>query len=351
MKIQAVLQFLESIAPPIYQESYDNAGLIVGDASTEVTDVLCCLDVTEAVVAEAITKKCNLIVAHHPIVFKGLKRFNGKNYVERVVIKAIKNDIAIYAIHTNLDNMLYQGVNTRIAEQLGLKHTQVLAPKKNLKKLYAFAEESILNNLRNELFEAGGGAINGQQQISYATLGVGTKDGIGKATLKLELLFPIAAQGKIQAVLASYEANHEVVYDIISIENTNMQIGSGMIGSLPKPMKEKAFFKYLTNKMQVTCIKHTALSGTPIKKVAFCGGAGGFLLKQAIRQQADIFITADYKYHEFFDADQRIIIADIGHYESEQFTINLLHEVLTQKFSNFAAHCTEVNTNPVSYYF
>lgn len=351
MKIQSVLQFLESIAPPIYQESYDNAGLIVGDASTEITDVLCCLDVTEAVVAEAIAKKCNLIVAHHPIVFKGLKRFNGKNYVERVVIKAIKNEVAIYAIHTNLDNMLYQGVNTRIAEQLGLIDTRILAPKKNLKKLNAFADEAILNNLRNDLFEAGGGTINGQQQLSYATLGVGTKEGAGKATLKLEIVFPIAIQGKIQAVLANYETNHEVISDIVAIEQTNRQIGSGMIGTLPKPMKEKAFLKQLKDKMQVTCIKHTALSGKPIQKVAFCGGAGGFLLKQAIRQKADIFITADYKYHEFFDADQRIIIADIGHYESEQFTINLLHEVLTQKFSNFAAHCTEVNTNPVSYYF
>ncbi len=351
MKIQTVLQFLESIAPPVYQESYDNAGLIVGDASVDVTEVLCCLDVTEAVVEEAIAKKCNLIVAHHPIVFKGLKRFNGRNYVERVVIKAIKNDVAIYAIHTNLDNMLYQGVNTRIAEQLGLKNTQILAPKKNLKKLYAFAEESILNSLRNDLFEAGGGMINGETQLSYATLGVGTKDGAGKATLKLEVVFPIAIQGKIQSILANYATNQAVTYDIIAIENTNTQIGSGMIGTLPKPMKEKAFLKHLKNKMQVTCIKHTALNGKAIKKVAFCGGAGGFLLKQAIRQKADIFITADYKYHEFFDADSRIIIADIGHYESEQFTINLLHEVLTQKFSNFAAHCTKVNTNPVSYYF
>ena len=351
MKIKTVLQFLESIAPPIYQESYDNAGLIVGDAATEVTNVLCCLDSTEAVVEEAIAKNCNLIIAHHPIVFKGLKRFNGKNYVERVVIKAIKHDIAIYAIHTNLDNMLYQGVNTRIAEQLGLINTRILAPKKNLKKLYAFAEEAILNNLRNDLFEAGGGAINQQAQLSYATLGVGTKDGQGKATLKLEVAFPIAIQGKIQAILAQYEANHAVNYDIISIENTNRQIGSGMIGTLPKAIKEKAFLKYLKEKLKVTCIKHTALSGKSIKKVAFCGGAGGFLLKQAIRQQADIFITADYKYHEFFDADNKIIIADVGHYESEQFTINLLHEVLTQKFSNFAAHCTKVNTNPVSYYF
>jgi len=168
MKIKTVLQFLESIAPPVYQEAYDNAGLIVGDASTEVTNVLCCLDTTEAVVEEAIAKNCNLIIAHHPIVFKGLKRFNGKNYVERVVIKAIKHDVAIYAIHTNLDNMLYRGVNTRIAEQLGLVNTRILAPKKNLKKLCAFAEEATLNDLRNELFEVGGGAINGQISNSHS---------------------------------------------------------------------------------------------------------------------------------------------------------------------------------------
>lgn len=351
MKIQTILQFLESIAPPIYQESYDNAGLIVGDASVEVSEVLCCLDVTEAVVEEAIAKNCNLIVAHHPIVFKGLKRFNGHNYVERVVIKAIKNDIAIYAIHTNLDNMLYQGVNTRIAERLGLVDTQILAPKKNLKKLYAFAEEATLNSLRKELFEVGGGMLKEQKQLSYASLGVGTKEGTAQATLKLEVIFPIAIQGKIASILTNYSTNKGVTYDLIAIENTNHQVGSGMIGKLPKPLKEKNFLKYLKEKMNVSCIKHTALSGKPIQKVAFCGGAGGFLLKQAIRQNADIFITADYKYHEFFDADGRIIIADIGHYESEQFTINLLHEVLTQKFSNFAAHCTKVNTNPVSYYF
>ena len=267
------------------------------------------------------------------------------------MIKAIKADIAIYAIHTNLDNMLYQGVNTRIAERLGLINTQILAPKKNLKKLYAFAEETILNHLRNDLFEIGGGAINGQQQLSYANLGVGTKNGTGKATLKLELLFPIAIQGKVQTILANYASEQGVHYDIMTTENTNIQIGSGMIGVLPKPIKERKFLKYLKDKMEVTCIKHTALRNKPIQKVAFCGGAGGFLLKQAIRQKADIFITADYKYHEFFDADNQLIIADIGHYESEQFTINLLYEVLSQKFSNFAAHCTEVNTNPVSYYF
>ncbi len=351
MNVKTVIKFLETIAPPIYQESYDNAGLIVGNASTEVTGVICCLDSTEAVVDEAIERKCNLIIAHHPIVFKGLKRFNGKNYIERVVIKAIKNDIAIYAIHTNLDNMLYQGVNTRIAEQLGLKNTRILAPKKNLKKLFVYADEQVINQLRHQLFEVGVGAINGQKHLSYVSLGAGTENGQGFAKVKLEVLFPIALTGAVKGILAAFEQEHNINYELSEVENANLQIGSGMIGELPKAMKEKTFLKYLKERMKVSCIKHTALQGKTIKTVAFCGGAGGFLLRNAIGQKADIFITADYKYHEFFDADNNIIIADVGHYESEQFTINLLHEVLTQKFSNFAAHCTEVNTNPVNYYF
>ncbi len=351
MQIKTVLKYLETIAPPTYQESYDNAGLIIGDASETVTGVICCLDSTEAVVEEAIAKKCNLIIAHHPIVFKGLKRFNGKNYIERVVMKAIRHDIAIYAIHTNLDNMLYQGVNTRIAKQLALKNIQILAPKKNFKKLFAFGEELLVNKLRHELFELGAGVLQDLQHLSYASLGAGTANGKGAAKVKLEILFPLDLSGAVLSVLNKYAVDSQINYDIIAIENTNPLIGSGMIGELTKPMSEKTFLKYLKNKMQVNCVKHTALRGKYISKVAFCGGAGGFLLKNAIRQQADIFITADYKYHEFFDADGQIIIADIGHYESEQFTINLLHEVLTQKFSNFAAHCTEVNTNPVSYYF
>lgn len=351
MQIKTVLKYLETIAPPTYQESYDNAGLIIGDASEKVSGVICCLDSTEAVVDEAIAKKCNLIIAHHPIVFKGLKRFNGKNYIERVVMKAIRHDIAIYAIHTNLDNMLYQGVNTRIAERLELKNTRILAPKSNFKKLFAFGDEQLLNKLRNELFELGAGVLNNQQHLSYASLGAATANGRGTAKVKLELLFPLDLNGAVQGVLNKYATDGAVNFDIISVENLNPLIGSGMIGELTKPMSVKSFLKFLKNKMQVSCVKHTALSRKHISKVAFCGGAGGFLLKNAIRQQADIFITADYKYHEFFDADGQIIIADIGHYESEQFTINLLHEVLTQKFSNFAAHCTEVNTNPVSYYF
>jgi dinuclear metal center YbgI/SA1388 family protein len=350
MKIKEVTHFLESIAPPIYQEGYDNSGLIIGNPQTEVTGILCCLDSVEAVVEEAIEKKCNLIIAHHPIIFKGLKRLNGKNYIERVVIKAIQNNIAIYAIHTNLDNMLYQGVNTQIAVKLGLEHTRILAPKKNLKKLFAFAPTESSDALRNALFQAGAGAINGWQHLSYATVGAGTANGQGLGRVKLELLFPKAAQSAITKVLEQYAQSEKVVYDIVTVENTNYEVGSGMVGELPKAMKETQFLKYLKEKMNVSCIRHTALRDKPIKKVAFCGGAGGFLLRNACAVQADIFVTADYKYHEFFDADGQIIIADIGHYESEQYTIQLLYEVLTKKISNFAVYCTEVNTNPIQYF-
>jgi len=311
MKIKTVIQYLETIASPVYQESYDNAGLIVGNASEEVTGVICCLDSTEAVVDEAIERNCNLIVAHHPIVFKGLKRFNGKNYIERVVIKAIQNNIAIYAIHTNLDNMLYQGVNTRIAEQLELKNTRILAPKKNLKKLMVYADEQVINQLRNQLFEVGVGAINGQKHLSYVSLGAGTENGQGFAKVKLEVLFPVGVTGAVKGILTAFERSHQINYELMEVENSNLQIGSGMIGELPRAMKEKVFLKYLKERMKVSCIKHTALSGKSIKTVAFCGGAGGFLLRNAIGQQADVFITADYKYHEFFDADNNIIIADV----------------------------------------
>ncbi|MEM6317519.1 MAG: Nif3-like dinuclear metal center hexameric protein [Bacteroidota bacterium] len=350
MSINEVIQFLESIAPPVYQESYDNAGLIVGNRSTEITGVLCCLDSTEAVIEEAIQMNCKLVVAHHPIVFKGLKRFNGSNYVERTIIKAIKNDIAIYAIHTNLDNMLYQGVNTRIAETLGLENTRILAPKKNLKRVAAFGEEATISQLRSQLFDIGVGDVNGQSQVSYASLGVGTTAGKGAGRVKFEALFPVHLQGKVQRILHDFERQEALTYHLTTVENSNSQIGSGMIGQLPKAMKTKKFLAYLKERMRVSCIKHTAILKDNIQTIAFCGGAGGFLLRNAIGQKADVFITADYKYHEFFDADGRIMIADIGHYESEQFTINLLCEVLSQKFSNFAAHCTEVNTNPVSYY-
>jgi len=351
MKIKEVIQYLETIAPTSYQESYDNAGLIVGNANWKLAGTLICLDSTEAVIEEAIEKNCNLVIAHHPIVFKGLKRFNGKNYIERTIIKAIKADIAIYAIHTNLDNVYKNGVNAKIAERLGLINTRILAPKKQLKKLFAFTPIDLSGIVKSALFKAGAGTVNQQSNTSYTTIGVGTTGKQGQAIAKLEVYFPAAAENKIITALEKVLPSKEITYDILPLENTLSTIGSGMIGVLPKAMNELAFLSFLKKAMHVSCIKHTSLLGKKIKTVAVCGGSGGFLLPRAIRQKADIFITADYKYHEFFDANEQLIIADIGHYESEQFTIELLYGLLTQKFRNFAAQITETNTNPVQYFF
>ncbi len=348
MKIKDLTTYLESIAPSNYQEGYDNAGLIVGDPEAKIKGVLVCLDSIESVVEEAIAKKCNVIVAHHPIVFKGLKRLNGRNYVERTVIKAIQHDIAIYAIHTNLDNVYAQGVNAKIAEKLGLKDTRILAPKAEMKKLFTFVPATHSEVIRKALFAAGAGQVMPKQDLSFSTLGVGTQDGQSGAQVKLEVLFPSGAQ---RAVLSALQEQFPgAAYDIIAVENASAEVGSGMIGTLKKPIKEEDFLKLLKKNMQAEVVRHTQLLGKKVSRIAICGGAGSFLLRHAMGQKADVFVTADYKYHEFFDADGKIVIADIGHFESEQFTIDLLYEIISKKFSNFAVHCTEVKTNPVHYY-
>ncbi len=340
MKIKALTDYLESIAPPVYQESYDNAGLIIGDPDTELKGILICLDAIEAVVDEAIALGFNMIVAHHPIIFKGLKSLNGKNYVERVVMKAVKHDIAIYAIHTNLDNVFRKGVNAKIAEKLNLQQTRILAPKQTLKSLVAFPQAEYAEALKQALFETGVEKIN-----SFAL----DEEDQALNRLRIEMIFPAALKSAVIRAMNSVSPA-DVPFKMYSVENHDENTGSGMIGELAEPMNEQSFLHFLKQSMKTQVVRHTNLLGKPIKKIALCGGAGGFLLGNAIAQQADIFITADYKYHEFFDADGKIIIADIGHFESEQFTIELLHDIIINKFSNFAARCTKVNTNPVNYF-
>lgn len=333
IRIQDVIAELENIAPPIYQEGYDNAGLIVGDASAEVKGIITCLDSTESVIQEAIDRGCNLVVAHHPIIFRGLKQLTGQNYIERTVIKAIKNDVAIYAIHTNLDNVLHRGVNQRIGQRLGLTHMRILAPKQVLQ-----AARFSLPGPQVEAMTQKLQAI-GAQVIPTAT-------SHNKESLQpMAVTFAIDRRSDVLRSLNLPE-NEVQVYDLNS---RHPEIGSGLIGNLPEPLPESAFFDMLKDRMQVSCIRHTALRQKDISRVALCGGAGGFLLPAAMKAGAQIFITADYKYHEFFDADGRIIIADIGHFESEQFTIHVLQEVLSEKFTNFATYSTAVVTNPVHY--
>lgn len=334
MQLKQLTQFLEQLAPPIYQESYDNAGLIVGDPTSEIKGVMTCLDATEAVLEEAISKNCNVVVAHHPIVFKGLKRFTGKNYVERVVMKAIKQDIAIYAIHTNLDNMYRNGVNTKIAERLDLQNLKMLAPKANTLKLNIAVTKENSPKIRNYLYEFGELiALQGQSEDR-------------KEVEKLELTFPMHLESKVMERIK----NKPILRcEISAVQNYLGNVGSGMVGNLPSSMEVNDFLAYLKERMKVSVIRHTKLLDKPIQRVAVCGGAGGFLLQKAIQQQADIFVTADYKYHEFFDADGHLIIADIGHYESEQFTIDLLQKHISEKFTTFATFSTTINTNPVFY--
>lgn len=364
MKVQDITSFLEKIAPPSLQENYDNAGLITGNTNWECTGVITALDATEAVVLEAIEKKCNLIVAHHPIIFSGLKKINGKNYVEQTIITAIKNDIAIYAIHTNLDNVL-QGVNGKIADAIGLINRQVLQPKNNLlKKLFTFVPLEHAEKVRNAIFAAGGGQISNYSECSFNAEGTGTYKA-GKGTnpftgkigerhtepeIKMEIIFPAWLEKGIYNAMVAAHPYEEVAYDIVQLENTSLQVGSGLVGELPEPVSEAAFLSDIKRIFNLSVIKHTTLTGQMVKKVALCGGAGSFLIGAASAAGADFYISSDIKYHEFFDANGKLVVADIGHYESEQFTIGLLSEFLQQKFPTFAVLKTGVVTNPVNYY-
>lgn len=364
MKISAIISFLETLAHPSLQEQYDNAGLITGNSQWECTGIICSLDATEEVVKEAIGKKCNLIVAHHPIIFGGLKKINGKNYVEKTVISAIKNDIAIYAIHTNLDNVK-EGVNGKIASMLGLQNLSILSSKENsLRKLFTFVPVDKAEQVRDAIFEAGGGHIGNYSECSFNTEGTGTfKAGqgadpytgeIGKRhfekEIKIEVIFPGFLERKIVMAMKAAHPYEEVAYDVVLLSNTHQGIGSGILGELPVSLEEKHFLSLLKEIFKVPVIRHSALLNKSVKKVAICGGAGSFLISKALASEADAYVTADMKYHEFFDANGRMLITDIGHYESEQFTINLLYEVLAEKFPTFAVLKTEVETNPVRYF-
>lgn len=364
MQLKNICDYLESIAPIQYQESYDNSGLIVGDTGIDIHKALISLDCTEDVIDEAIEIGANLIISHHPIVFSGLKKFNGKNYVERVVMKAIKHDIALYAIHTNLDNVK-NGVNYKIAEKLGLRNIKILDPKQSLlSKLVTFAPHTHAGNIRDALFKAGAGHIGNYSECSFNAEGYGTFKGndltnafVGEKNqrhqepeTRIEVLFPSRLESSLVSALKSAHPYEEVAYDIVQLSNEHQEVGSGIIAEFENELSEVEFLKTISQKLHLQLIRHTELLNRSIKRVAICGGSGSFLLKNAISKAADAFITADYKYHQFFDSEGRILICDVGHYESEQFTIELLLEKITKKFPTFAVCSTKCNTNPVKYF-
>ncbi|MEX0883276.1 MAG: Nif3-like dinuclear metal center hexameric protein [Cyclobacteriaceae bacterium] len=361
--IKEIISHLESIAPPSYQEGYDNSGLIVGDPEKELTGILCSLDVTEEVVIEAREKNCNLIISHHPIIFKGLKSLTGKNHVERTVILAIQNGMALYAIHTNLDHV-HTGVNKKIADKIGLNNVRVLAPKKGLlTKLITFIPLPDTEMVLKALYEAGAGVIGNYAHCSFKIEGEGTflptkgaNPYLGKHgeeekvnENRIEIMFPSYLKNRVIRALKIAHPYEEVAYYLQGLDNENQEVGAGMIGTISQAMDEKEFLIHLKRAMGLNVIRHTRLLGKKIRNVALCGGAGIFLLPQAKMAGADIFITADVKYHEFFDAESQLVITDIGHYESEIYTKELLKDILSQKFSNIALYLTNIVTNPISY--
>jgi dinuclear metal center YbgI/SA1388 family protein len=363
-QIKEICSYLEQWAPPAYSESYDNVGLLVGDRNDEVKGVLVSLDCTEAIIDEAIDRGCNLVVSHHPIVFKGLKSLTGKTYVERTILKAIKNDIALYAIHTNLDSVL-TGVNGKIADLLGLENRKILNAKREaLNKLTVFVPKEDAESVRTAMFEAGAGVIGNYSNCSFNIEGTGTflpEEGaqpavgsVGKTQIqqesRVEIMFPSYMSSKILAAMKQSHPYEEVAYYLYALENKNQYVGSGMIGELKEEKEGDDFLKFLKDSMQLEVLRHTEILNRKVRKVAVCGGSGSFLLADAKRSGADVFITGDFKYHEFFDAEGELMIADIGHYESERFTIDLIADYLRKNFTTFAVRLTDKNTNPIHYF-
>ena len=363
MKIKEIVSALDRFAPLPLQDGFDNAGLQIGLTEAEATGALLCLDVTEAVLDEAIALGCNLVISHHPLIFKGYKSITGKDYVERCILKAIRNDMVLYAAHTNLDNAK-GGVNYKIAEKIGLKHLQMLEPKRNsLLKLVTFVPTEQAERVRKALFAAGCGNIGGYDSCSYNLKGEGTFragenthpfcGSIGELhreeEVRIETILPSYKKGEVVRALLSAHPYEEPAFDLYPLENEWTQAGAGIVGELETPETELEFLKRIKKIFEVECVKHNRLTGREIQKVALCGGAGAFLIPQAIRSGADIFITGEIKYHDYFGHEDEILLAEIGHYESEQYTKEIFYSIIRDLFPNFALHLSKINTNPIKY--
>jgi len=363
MKLSHITSILEDFAPLSLQESYDNAGLVTGHKEMDISEALLCIDITESVINEAIQKGCNLIISHHPLIFKGLKKINGSNYIERCVIKAIKNDIAIYCAHTNIDSVL-NGVSHKMGDKLNLINTRILSPNKdNLKKLICYCPKEHSEKVRNAIFKAGAGSIGNYDNCSFNINGEGTFKANLKANpfvgekekihteseTRIEVLLPNHISNKVISAMKEAHPYEEVAFDIINTEINDTTTGFGLIGELEEEINTNDFLNLIKETFNCEAIRHSPLINTTIKTVALCGGSGSFLINNAINNKADIFITGDIKYHDYFTTEDKIILADIGHYESEQFTKDIFYELVTKKIPTFAVRFSEVNTNPINY--
>lgn len=365
MKINDIIRELENLAPPVLQESYDNAGLIFGDREQEIEAVLIALDLTDEVISEAVSRNCGMIITHHPLIFKPIKRLSDKHFTNRLLIRAIRENIAIYAAHTNLDSVK-SGVSAALAAQLQLKNCRILSPRKDLlKKLVTFCPADHAEKVRSALFEAGAGQIGAYDSCSFNSKGEGTfraSEGtnpfvgtIGElhteAEIRIETIYPVYLERKLLQALRAAHPYEEIAYDVYALDNTFDAVGFGMIGELESPMNTAGFLAYLRERTGSEGIRYSPPVTDEIRKVALCGGSGSFLIREAIAAGADAFVTGDLKYHDFFEADNQIVLFDIGHYESEQYACMLISVLLTEKFPNFANFISGKNTNPVNYYF
>ncbi|MCH5328253.1 MAG: Nif3-like dinuclear metal center hexameric protein [Coprobacter sp.] len=363
MKIAEIIAALETVAPLAWQESYDNAGVQVGDITAEATAALLCLDVTEAVVDEAVAVGANVIISHHPLLFKGLKSITGKSYIERVLMKAIQHHIVIYASHTNMDNACH-GVNYKIAEKLGLSSCRILEPLQNrLLKLVTYVPEASAGLLRNALFQAGAGHVGNYDRCSYTVSGKGTfRPGDGarpfcgeagrehtEEEARIEVILPDYRKTAVIAALLAAHPYEEPAFDIFRTETPCPVAGSGVVGDLPAGTDAVDFLKGVKTLFGAGCIRHTAVPGKKVRRIALCGGSGSFLIPAAIASGADMFLTGEIKYHDYFGYENRIILAELGHYESEQYTKDIFCDIITKKFPTFAVHYTKVDTNPINY--
>ncbi len=364
MKLKEIISVFEEAAPFSLQESYDNSGIQFGNPEDEVSKGLICLDITEKVVDEAIENRCDLIISHHPLLFKGIKQLTGQHYTQKALIKAIKHDICLLSVHTNLDSVMH-GVNHKLAQKMGLNNIRVLQPRKGLlKKLVVFCPVVHAEKVRNALFKAGAGVIGDYDCCSYNLDGQGTfragdntQPFVGEKgqvhfeeEFRIETILPSYLEKNVIKAMIEAHPYEEVAYDLYPLDNAFEKTGMGMVGDLPEPENENFFLQKLKTALKAHGIRHSPLTGNQVKKVALCGGSGSFLRDSAMAAGADIFVTADLKYHDFFDATDRMLLADVGHYESEQFTSEILYEIVSKKITTFALQISGINTNPVRYF-
>ncbi|MDG1762742.1 MAG: Nif3-like dinuclear metal center hexameric protein [Flavobacteriaceae bacterium] len=362
--IKNIINIVDQWAPPAYAEDFDNVGLLVGDPSGECSGILVSLDCIEGVVDEAITEKCNLIICFHPIIFSGLKKITGKDYVERVVLKAIRHDIAIFALHTRLDNHP-EGVNKVLIEKLGVSNSKVLIPKPSgIKKLNTYVPKEHSGKVLESLHKAGAGALGNYSDCSFTLEGRGQFKGneastphLGKPLEKInvdetqiQVVFESHLSPLVEKALLTSHPYENVAFEIYSLDNTLPSIGMGRIGSLKQSMDEEMFLNLIKTKLNPKGIRHSPLIGRKIQTIAVLGGSGSFAISQAKQQKADAFITADLKYHQFYQGETEVLLIDVGHYESEQFTKNLIFDYLIKKMPNFAIVLSRTKTNPVNYF-